>query len=72
MTPSDRLLDETNRQLLDALQRDARTPFSELGRAVGLSAPAVAERVRRLEEAGVIRAYRAVLDPAALRRALQA
>ncbi|ADV66791.1 Lrp/AsnC family transcriptional regulator [Deinococcus maricopensis] len=72
MTPSDRLLDEINRQLLDALQRDARTPFSELGRAVGLSAPAVAERVRRLEDAGLIRAYRAVLEPAALGYALQA
>jgi len=52
--------------LLEALQEDARLSFAELGRRVNLSPPAVAERVRRLEEAGVIRGYQAVVDPAAL------
>ena len=57
------LLDATNRRLLDELQRDARTSLAELGRRVGLSSPAVAERMRRLEEEGVIRSYRAEVDP---------
>jgi Lrp/AsnC family leucine-responsive transcriptional regulator len=53
----DRLLDETGWQVLAALQENARIPFSELGRRVGLSAPAVAERVRRMEDAGIIAGY---------------
>jgi Lrp/AsnC family leucine-responsive transcriptional regulator len=57
----EKLLDEVGWRLLAALQADARVSFSELGRRVGLSAPAVAERVRRLEEAGIIRAYRVEL-----------
>jgi Lrp/AsnC family leucine-responsive transcriptional regulator len=60
------LLDEINLRLLDELQTDGRIGFAELGRRVGMSAPAVAERVSRLERAGVIRGYRAELDPAAL------
>jgi Lrp/AsnC family transcriptional regulator, leucine-responsive regulatory protein len=50
-------------QILEALQHDARLGYAELGRKVRLSAPAVAERVKRLEEAGVIAGYRAVVDP---------
>jgi Lrp/AsnC family leucine-responsive transcriptional regulator len=49
-------------QLLEALQQDARIGYAELGRKVRLSAPAVAERVKRLEEAGVITGYRATID----------
>ena len=60
------LLDEINLRLLGELQTDGRIGFAELGRRVGMSAPAVAERVSRLERAGVIRGYRAELDPAAL------
>lgn len=56
-------LDARDWQLLEALQADARRGYAELGRLVRLSAPAVAERVKRLEEAGVIRGYRAVIDP---------
>ncbi|HEX7817220.1 Lrp/AsnC family transcriptional regulator [Dyella sp.] len=56
-------LDSKDWQLLEALQRDARLGYAELGRMVRLSAPAVAERVKRMEEAGVIRGYRAVVDP---------
>ena len=57
---SDKLLDDIGRQILRALQEDARISFSELGRRVGLSSPAVAERVRRMEEGGIIQGYRAL------------
>lgn len=60
------LLDEVNLRLLDELQRDARLTIAELGRRVGLSAPAVAERMQRLERDGVIGGYRAQIDPRAL------
>lgn len=52
--------------LLKALQQDGRLPWAELGRRAGLSAPAAAERVKRLEEEGVIRGFYAEVDPAAL------
>lgn len=55
-------MDPIDRQLLSLLQDDARLSYAELGRSVGLSAPAVAERVRRLENAGVIRGYHAEID----------
>lgn len=55
-------LDERDWDLLGLLQRDARASFSDLARELGMSAPAIAERVRRLEDAGVIRGYRADLD----------
>jgi len=55
-------LDEINRDLLDLLQVEGRMSFRELGERVGLTAPAVAERVRKLEEGGVIKSYRAVVD----------
>ena len=60
------LLDDTNRRVLTELQDDARLTMAELGRRVGLSAPAVAERVQRLEQAGVITGYRAEIDPRAI------
>lgn len=59
----DYLLDETGWNILRELQRDARLSFPELGRRVGLSSPAVAERVRKLEDAGVITGYGARIDP---------
>ncbi|WP_204331877.1 Lrp/AsnC family transcriptional regulator [Geodermatophilus sabuli] len=59
-------LDEVDRALLAALERDPRSSTAELARQVGMSAPAVRERVGRLEEAGVIRGYRLDVDPAAL------
>lgn len=66
--PSDQRqkLDPTNVALLAELQRDARVSTAELGRRVGLSAPAAAERIARLEREGVIRGYRAELEPDAL------
>jgi Lrp/AsnC family transcriptional regulator, leucine-responsive regulatory protein len=63
---SDQQLDATNRRLIEALQEDARMSLAALGRRVGLSAPAVGERLGRLEQAGVIRGYRADVDPRAL------
>jgi Lrp/AsnC family transcriptional regulator, leucine-responsive regulatory protein len=59
-------LDSLDIAILEALQENARTPFSELGRRIGLSQPAMSERVRRLEERGVIAGYGARIDPAAL------
>lgn len=63
-------LDATNRRLLTELQADARLSLAELGRRVGLSSPAVAERLARLERDGCITAYRAEVDPRALGYAL--
>jgi len=63
-------LDEANLRLLAELQQDARLSFAELGRRVGLSSPAVAERLGRLEEAGVITGYHAEIDPRAVGWAL--
>jgi Lrp/AsnC family leucine-responsive transcriptional regulator len=60
------LLDATNLRLLEELQAEARLSLAELGRRVSLSSPAVAERLRRLEEEGVITGYRAEVDPRAL------
>jgi Lrp/AsnC family leucine-responsive transcriptional regulator len=62
----DLVLDDANRRLLTELQADARLSFAELGRRVGLSSPAVAERLGRLEETGVIKGYRAEIDPRAV------
>jgi Lrp/AsnC family leucine-responsive transcriptional regulator len=62
----DALLDDINCRLLAELQRDARLSLAELGRRVGLSSPAVADRLQRLERQQVIKAYRAELDPAAV------
>lgn len=60
------LLDAVNVRLLEELQRAPRLTIAELGRRIGMSPPAVAERLRRLEEGGVIRGFRVDLDPAAL------
>ena len=55
-------LDEISWRILAALQENARLGYTELGRRVGLTAPAVAERVRRLEESGIISGYRVELN----------
>jgi Lrp/AsnC family leucine-responsive transcriptional regulator len=59
-------LDDANLRLIAELQQDARLSFAELGRRVGLSSPAVAERLARLEEDGVITGYHAEVNPRAL------
>lgn len=61
-----KLLDKFNIAILNELQRNGRLSFSELGRRVGLSTPAVTERVRRLEDAGLIVGYGARINPGAL------
>ena len=61
-----RPIDEINRRLLEELQANARLPIAELGRRINLSAPAVAERIQRLERAGIITGYRAEVDPKAI------
>jgi Lrp/AsnC family transcriptional regulator, leucine-responsive regulatory protein len=66
MTYEAKLLDDVNLRLLEELSADGRVGIAELGRRVGMSAPAVAERVQRLERAGVITGYRAEVDPAAV------
>jgi Lrp/AsnC family transcriptional regulator, leucine-responsive regulatory protein len=66
VSPTDRQLDGLDRQLLDLLATDARSTMADLGRQVGLSRTAVLARVQRLERAGVIRGYRAVVAPEAL------
>lgn len=56
------VLDGIDRQLLDELQSDCKRSLKEIGVSVGLSAPSVMERVRKLEHAGIIRGYHALLD----------
>ena len=59
-------LDEMNLRLLAELQQDPRLSMSALARRVGMSAPAVSERVRRMQEDGVIAGFQMVVDPGAL------
>jgi Lrp/AsnC family transcriptional regulator, leucine-responsive regulatory protein len=80
VAPSDRrrnnrsadVLDDTNLALLRELQADARLSVAELGRRVGLSSPAVSERLQRLQDGGVVTGYRAEVDPRSLGYALSA
>jgi Lrp/AsnC family transcriptional regulator, leucine-responsive regulatory protein len=60
------VINEIDRKLLDALRHDARMSLKELAEQVGLSSPSVAERIRRLQERGVIRGFTVDIDPAAL------
>ncbi len=65
-------LDRLDRLILAHLEREGRIGFAELGRRVALSSPAVAERVRRLEDSGVITGYHAHVDPAKIGRGILA
>jgi Lrp/AsnC family leucine-responsive transcriptional regulator len=60
------LLDDTGWALLQALQENARSSFADLGRQVGLTPPAVADRIRRMEAAGIITGYHASVNAAKL------
>ena len=62
--------DRVNRSLLTKLKADARSSYAELGKSVHLSAPAVYERVRRMESSGVILGHTVVIDPEADRTAV--
>jgi Lrp/AsnC family leucine-responsive transcriptional regulator len=59
-------VEEIDRQIVALLSRDGRMSFTDLGKQTGLSTSAVHQRVRRLEQRGVIRGYAAVVDPEAL------
>lgn len=61
-----KLLDEANEKILELLQSDARISYSDLARRIGLSTPAAIERVRKLEDAGIITGYHAQVDTKAL------
>ena len=65
-TPNVLELDPISWKLIESLQHDARVSFAELGRKVGLSTPAVAERIHRLEDAGIITGYHAAVNLAKL------
>jgi Lrp/AsnC family transcriptional regulator, leucine-responsive regulatory protein len=60
------VLDERDLAIVAALQEDARATYADVGARVGLSASAVHDRVRKLERRGVVRGYRAVVDPEAI------
>lgn len=65
-------MDDVDRRLLAALRGNARATYAELARLVGLSGPAVHERVAKLEASGVITGYHAAVDPAALGKTMSA
>ncbi len=66
------MLDDLDCRMLDALLKDARVSLKELAQTVGLSSPSAAERLRKLEERGVVRAFTVDIDPRALGYSLQA
>lgn len=65
-------MDGTDLKILEILQQDGRISMKDLGKKVGLTSPAVSERVKRLEESGVIKGYRAVVDPQKLNKNINA
>ncbi|MGQ0601260.1 MAG: Lrp/AsnC family transcriptional regulator, partial [Anaerolineales bacterium] len=69
MTPS---LDDTDRKILELLQQNAHLTNAAIGDAVGLTAPSVFERIRKLEQRGVILGYKAQVDATAIGRPLTA
>ncbi|NJF24504.1 HTH-type transcriptional regulator LrpA [Thermococcus sp. Bubb.Bath] len=60
------MLDERDKVIIDMLTKDARTPFTEIAKVLGISETAVRKRVKALEEAGVIKQYTVVIDPSRL------
>ncbi|AKH97871.1 Lrp/AsnC family transcriptional regulator [Halanaeroarchaeum sulfurireducens] len=65
-------LDDTDRAILRELQRNARTPYSEIARRIDMSSATVHDRVKRMEEEGVIRGYHADIDPTAVDLSVEA
>ena len=59
-------MEDLDRQILRLLATDGRMSYTDLGRSTGLSTSAVHQRVRKLEERGVVRSYAAVIDPVAV------
>ncbi len=58
------MIDEIDWKILIELQQNARISYAELGRRIGLTTPAIIERIRKLEDAGIITGYRVEIDPA--------
>ena len=67
-----KVIDKIDRRILRELEANGRASFAEIGNAVGLSGPAIGERVRRLQESGVIGGFTIWIDPAALGYGLEA
>ncbi|WP_072726379.1 Lrp/AsnC family transcriptional regulator [Tepidibacter thalassicus] len=65
-------MDSTNYKIIEILQKDGRISMKDLGKMVGLTSPAVSERVKRLEETGVIEGYKAVINPKKLNKNINA
>ena len=65
-------LDDVDRKILDLLQQDGRMTNAAIGAEVGMTAPSVFERIRKLEQRGVIKGYSAVVNPAALGKVITA
>ncbi|RED44999.1 Lrp/AsnC family transcriptional regulator [Seonamhaeicola aphaedonensis] len=57
------LIDELNRKILRCLQQNARLSNAEIGRQVGISSPAVSERIKKMEDLGIIEGYKAIVSP---------
>lgn len=64
-------MDATDFKIIELLQKDGRISMKDLGKIVGLTSPAVSERVKRLEESGVIQGYKAVVNPDKLGRVIK-
>ena len=65
-------LDETDRKIIEILQEDGRISMKDLGKLIGLTSPAVSERIKRLENCGKISGYKAIINPDALGRNIKA
>ncbi|MBO9629263.1 MAG: Lrp/AsnC family transcriptional regulator [Shinella sp.] len=72
VSPNDNVIDDVDQKILEALAENARISLKELAQAAGLSSPSAAERLRRLDERGIIAAFTIDIDPAALGYPLQA
>ena len=64
-------MDITDYKIIEILQEEGRISMKDLGKIVGLTSPAVSERVKRLEESGVIEGYKAIVNPNALGRVIK-
>ena len=65
-------MDMTDHKIIEILQEDGRISMKDLGKIVGLTSPAVSERVKRLEESGIIEGYKAIISPDAFGRVIKA
>lgn len=72
MSKEDATLDDIDQSILILLQENARMSMTELGKKAGLSTPAVNERVKKLEDKGVIKGYRAIIDTEKLNKSVTA